>query len=231
MKFKRMTMTLKAVIFGSIGSFSETSRIQLESFNEALSQNGLKQQWDEKEYIEFLKIQGGLNRLKQVFPESSPQVLEKIHSDKTGLFQQKLVEGESFLRIGFEAFCEMLLQNNILIGLASTTFLDSIDAILKSLNTISRENFAFIGHQGLTQRQKPDPEIYEIALREMGVKKDEVLAFEDTRLSLMSPIHAGIKTIAIPGELSSGQDFSEATLVIQQYSDLDLERLNEILLS
>ena len=224
-------MTLKAVIFGSIGSFSETSRIQLESFNEALSQNGLKQQWDEKEYIEFLKIQGGLNRLKQVFKESSPQVLEKIHSDKTRLFQQKLVEGESFLRIGFEAFCEMLLQNNILIGLASTTFLDSIDAILKSLNTISRENFAFIGHQGLTQRQKPDPEIYEIALREMGVKKDEVLAFEDTRLSLMSPIHAGIKTIAIPGELSSGQDFSEATLVIQQYSDLDLERLNEILLS
>ena len=224
-------MTLKAVIFGSIGSFSETSRIQLESFNEALSQNGLKQQWDEKEYIEFLKIQGGLNRLKKVFPESSPQVLEKIHSDKTRIFQQKLAEGESFLRTGFEAFCEMLLQNNILIGLASTTFLDSIDAILKSLNTISRENFAFIGHQGLTQRQKPDPEIYEIALREMGVKKDEVLAFEDTRLSLMSPIHAGIKTIAIPGELSSGQDFSEATLVIQQYSDLDLERLNEILLS
>ncbi|MEL0341502.1 MAG: HAD hydrolase-like protein [Deltaproteobacteria bacterium] len=224
-------MTLKAVIFGSIGSFSETSRIQLESFNEALSQNGLKQQWDEKEYIEFLKIQGGLNRLKQVFPESKSQVLEKIHSDKTRLFQQKLVEGESFLRTGFEAFCEMLLQNNILIGLASTTFLDSIDAILKSLNTISRENFAFIGHQGLTQRQKPDPEIYEIALREMGVKKEEVLAFEDTRLSLMSPIHAGIKTIAIPGELSSGQDFSEATLVIQQYSDLDLERLNEILLS
>ncbi len=224
-----MTMTLKAVIFGSIGSFSETSRIQLESFNEALSQNGLKQQWDEKEYIEFLKIQGGLNRLKKVFPESSPQVLEKIHSDKTRLFQQKLAEGESFLRTGFEAFCEMLLQNNILIGLASTTFLDSIDAILKSLNTISRENFAFIGHQGLTQRQKPDPEIYEMALREMGVKKDEVLAFEDTRLSLMSPIHAGIKTIAIPGELSSGQDFSEATLVIQQYSDLDLERLNEIL--
>ena len=224
-------MTLKAVIFGSIGSFSETSRIQLESFNEALSQNGLKHQWDEKEYIEFLKIQGGLNRLKQVFPESSPQVLEKIHSDKTRLFQQKLAEGESFLRTGFEAFCEMLLQNNILIGLASTTFLDSIDGILKSLNTISRENFAFIGHQGLTQRQKPDPEIYEIALREMGVKKEEVLAFEDTRLSLMSPIHAGIKTIAIPGELSSGQDFSEATLVIQQYSDLDLERLNEILLS
>ena len=224
-------MSLKAVIFGSIGSFSETSRIQLESFNEALLQNGLKQQWDEKEYIEFLKIQGGINRLKIIFPENSPQVLEKIHSEKTRLFQKKLAEGESFLRIGFETFCEMLLQNNILIGLASTTFLESIDAILKSLNTISRENFTFIGHQGLTQRQKPDPKIYEMALREMGVKKDEVLAFEDTRLNLMSPIHAGIKTIAIPGELSSDQDFSEATLVIQQYSDLDLEQLNEIMLS
>ena len=60
-------MTLKAVIFGSIGSFSETSRIQLESFNEALSQNGVKQQWDEKEYIEFLKIKGGMNRFKKSF--------------------------------------------------------------------------------------------------------------------------------------------------------------------
>ena len=155
--------------------------------------------------------------LKQAFLESNPQVLEKIHSDKTRLFQQKLAEGESFLRIGFEAFCEMLLQNNILIGLASTTFLDSIDAILKSLNTISRENFAFIGHQGLTQRQKPDPEIYEIALREMGVKKEEVVAFEDTRLSLMSPIHAGIKTIAIPVIISNQRkrDGIPARLAIQ----------------
>ena len=67
-------MTLKAVIFGSIGSFSETSRIQLESFNEALSQSGLKHHWDEKEYIEFLKIQGGLNRLKQVFRPGAEQI-------------------------------------------------------------------------------------------------------------------------------------------------------------
>ena len=79
-----MTMTLKAVIFGSIGSFSETSRIQLESFNEALLQNGLKQQWDEKEYIEFLKIQGGLNLLKKFFWKAVLRYLKRATPIKLG---------------------------------------------------------------------------------------------------------------------------------------------------
>ena len=43
-------MTLKAVFFGSIGSFSETSKLQLDSFNESMKLNKNNRVWNEKEY-------------------------------------------------------------------------------------------------------------------------------------------------------------------------------------
>ena len=51
-------MTLKAVFFGSIGSFSETSKLQLDSFNESIKIKKINQVWNEKEDIElsFFKI-------------------------------------------------------------------------------------------------------------------------------------------------------------------------------
>ena len=48
-------------------------------------------------------------------------------------------------------------------------------------------------------------------------------------LSLKSAISAGIKSIAIPGNLSLNQDFSEAILKINDYKDINLSNIKDIL--
>ncbi|MDC0224797.1 HAD hydrolase-like protein [Deltaproteobacteria bacterium] len=222
-------MTLKAVFFGSIGSFSETSRLQLESFNESMKINQINEIWDEKEYIEYLKISGGINRLKSILPKQMDvNILQKVHYDKTQIFQQKILKSRSLIRPGFEQLCEELLTNNILLGIASTTSLQTIENILLGLKSIEISDFNFIAHSETVNKQKPDPQVYKICLEELNVQESESVAFEDTTSSLNSVLSAGIKGIAIPGNLSLNQDFSKAQIRLNEFSEIDFKGLQEL---
>ena len=222
-------MTLKAVFFGSIGSFSETSRLQLDSFNESMKINQINEIWDEKEYIEYLKISGGINRLKSILPKQMDvNILQKVHYDKTQIFQQKILKSRSLIRPGFEQLCEELLTNNILLGIASTTSLQTIENILLGLKSIEISDFNFIAHSETVNKQKPDPQVYKICLEELNVQESESVAFEDTTSSLNSVLSAGIKGIAIPGNLSLNQDFSKAQIRLNEFSEIDFKGLQEL---
>ena len=222
-------MTLKAVFFGSIGSFSETSRLQLESFNESMKINQINEIWDEKEYIEYLKISGGINRLKSILPKQMDvNILQKVHYDKTQIFQQKILKSRSLIRPGFEQLCEELLTNNILLGIASTTSLQTIENILLGLKSIEISDFNFIAHSETVNKQKPDPQVYKICLEELNVQESESVAFEETTSSLNSVLSAGIKGIAIPGNLSLNQDFSKAQIRLNEFSEIDFKGLQEL---
>ena len=138
-------MTLKAVFFGSIGSFSETSRLQLDSFNESMKINQIDESWDEKEYTGYLKISGGVNRLKSVLSKQVDEnILRKIHYDKTKIFQQKILKSRSLIRPGFEQLCKELLENNILLGIASTTYIRTIENIFLGLKSIEISGISLI---------------------------------------------------------------------------------------
>ena len=210
----------KAVIFGAIGAFSETSNLQRQTFNRALALNGIDKPWNTEEYRDLIKkFQGGMNRLEQTFPDSSQQMLESIYEEKNRLFLSGLVEKDHLLP-DFEVFCKTVLENDMRIAIASTTHLETIDAILANLKDITRDDFAFIGHMGMVQNVKPAPDIYNVALDSLGLKPTEVVAIEDTHTNLESAIRAGIEhTIALPGAMCKDQDFSKAQLVLDGYSN------------
>ena len=222
-------MTLKAVFFGSIGSFSETSSMQLDSFNESMKINRIDKIWNEEDYIGYLKISGGINRLKSILPKQiNENILRKIHYDKTIIFQQKILKSSSLLRPGFEQLCKELLANDILLGIASTTSRQTIENILLGLKSIKISDFSFIAHSGTVTKQKPNPQVYKICLDELNVQELESVAFEDTTSSLKSVLSAGIKGIAIPGNLSLTQDFSMAQLKLNEFSDIDFKGLKDL---
>ena len=58
-------MTIKAVLFGSIGTIVETSNIQRQSFNKAFKKNGLDWYWTKKMYQSMLQKPGGEIRVKK----------------------------------------------------------------------------------------------------------------------------------------------------------------------
>ena len=155
-------------------------------------------------------------------------ILQEVHYDKTQIFQQKILKSRSLIRPGFEQLCEELLTNNILLGIASTTSLQTIENILLGLKSIEISDFNFIAHSETVNKQKPDPQVYKICLEELNVQESESVAFEDTTSSLNSVLSAGIKGIAIPGNLSLNQDFSKAQIRLNEFSEIDFKGLQEL---
>lgn len=68
---------------------------------------------------------------------------------------------------------------------------------------------------------KPAPDCYLLALKQLGLTASKAIAIEDTEHGVRSATLAGITCLAIPNEMSTEHDFSEATKV---FSDLDNAR-------
>ncbi len=63
------------------------------------------------------------------------------------------------------------------------------------------------------ERGKPDPEIYLIACRRLGLPPGECVVLEDARNGVLAGKAAGCPVIAVPNDYTRGQDFSEADWV------------------
>ena len=63
------------------------------------------------------------------------------------------------------------------------------------------------------ERGKPDPEIYLIACRRLGLPPSECVVLEDARNGVLAGKAAGCLVIAVPNDYTRGQDFSTADWV------------------
>lgn len=62
-------------------------------------------------------------------------------------------------------------------------------------------------------RPKPDPEAYQRALWQLGVRAVDALAIEDSALGLRAAAAAGLTTVMVTAERSAGDDFFGAAAV------------------
>ncbi len=122
---------MKAILFGSIGTLIETSDIQRESFNEA----GLDWYWGQEDYSKLLKKSGGTRRIEDFAEKNNTNVdAKKIRERKKQIYNDKINSTIIPPREGVLDVLEYALKNNIKIGFVTSTTLDNIDAVFKTLN-------------------------------------------------------------------------------------------------
>lgn len=76
----------------------------------------------------------------------------------------------------------------------------------------------FTGDQ--VARNKPAPDVYQLALGCMGVSPSNAVAIEDSCTGLSAATAAGIPCYVVSNDWSSGQDFSAALEVVSLMSDV-----------
>ena len=209
---------MKAVLFGSIGTLIETSDIQRKSFNLAFKKEGLNWYWGRKTYSRLLKKSGGIKRIEDFAKKNGVRIdSKKIWKNKTDIFNKFIFSNSIGARRGVLKIFKYAKENNIDIGLVSSTTKKNINTIFKALDgQINREEFSFIGNKNLVSKPKPHPDIYFKALEIMNLNKKDCVAIEDSVESAKSAIKAGIQCIAFPGIYHSDEDFEFCKLKLNK---------------
>jgi HAD superfamily hydrolase (TIGR01509 family) len=80
-------------------------------------------------------------------------------------------------------------------GLATMSHRPQVNRVLEIIEL--SDAFDFVATRDDVKEGKPDPEIFYLVAKEIGVKPDECLALEDSPTGVQGAINAGMKVIAI----------------------------------
>ena len=199
-----MNKNLKAVFFGSIGTVAETSEIQRRSYNSAFNRLNIDCYWNVANYCEMLKVPGGKDRLRNfTIPNISEEDVDKVHNLKEEIYAE-LIERVDISRIEFVEVFHHSKASDLKVGLITTTSGKNIDSLSKALeDKVNFNDFDIITTSNDCTTPKPSPEIYQNALRKIGVSPNEAIAIEDTQVNLDASLSANINSILYPGEYSN----------------------------
>lgn len=69
------------------------------------------------------------------------------------------------------------------------------------------------------KKSKPDPAVYLLALKKLGLQASECIAIEDTENGIKSAISAGLSCLAVRNDYSSSHDLSAATKIFNSMGE------------
>lgn len=220
-------MPLEALIFDIDGTLAETEELHRQAFNETFSAHGLDWTWDPELYRKLLRITGGQERIRHYVEHWGPHggeaalaELSRIHADKSRLYAELIQTRAAELRPGVRRLVTQAHDQGLQLVIATTTSAGNVEPMLRALLGAEAPSwFAVIAAGDSVPRQKPSPDIYRYALRQLGFEASCCIAFEDSENGVIAASQAGLTVIATPSFYSSDDDFSHAASLLSDLGE------------
>lgn len=223
---------LKALIFDVDGTLSDTERDgHRVAFNQAFEEYGMDWHWSVETYGKLLAVTGGKERMKffcekfldaNEVPDDIETKIPELHQAKTRHYTELLSTGAIPLRPGVERLIDEARQRGFRLAIATTTTPENVTALLThTLGADSIGWFDVIAAGDIVPAKKPAPDIYDYALREMGLSADECIAFEDSENGIKSSKGANLLTVITINDYTKDHDFSDASVVLDNMGEPD----------
>ena len=223
--------SLKAIIFDVDGTLANTEETHRQSFNSAFTEFDLNYQWSEAEYTELLSISGGRERILAYLKAHNHEIngdmnlrdfALHIHQRKSEIYREKLTAGHIGLRIGVSRLISEARQQGIKLGIATATSYANVKTLLENnLGQGALSQFDAVVTSDIVKDKKPSPVVYQFALAELGLTPEVCIAIEDTTNGNRAACASGLKTIITTHAFTLDNDFTGASLVLDQLGEPD----------
>lgn len=222
-------MRLKALIFDVDGTLAETEEAHRAAFNQTFLAWGLGWVWSQEAYGALLKTTGGKERIRAFqarLPEGAHRLTDAeiatLHQQKTAAYGGILAAGGLSLRPGVADLITAARERGLKLAVATTTNTPNVEALCQCCwGQPATQVFDHIAAGDMVERKKPAPDVFQLALEQLGLPAAACLAFEDSRNGVLSARRAGLRVLVTPSGYTDQDDFHDADWVIP-----DLRRQN-----
>jgi len=217
---------MEAVIFDFDGTLVETSHLLYMGYKEVFSKYSIDYSENEFNSNYGLKTKQHLNTvLKKREISLSDKELNKLVKLRDKFCREKC-ENDIDLLFGARKFLEELNKNNIIMGIASSVSRQNLEFFIKKLKIQKYFSFYIGGDE--VSKGKPNPEGYLRVCKSLNVNPKNCVGVEDTDKGINALVNAKMKAIAITLTNRKKYDFSNADLVINNWKELNLSKVQSL---
>ena len=219
---------IKAVFFDQDGVIIDTERDgHRVSFNMTFKEFGFTDEWSVDYYHELLQIAGGKERMKHhlltrgfskpVPPEQVDDLIKEMHKRKTAIFVDLIETGKLPLRPGIHRFMKEAMQAGLKIGVCTTSNEQAARTITGKI--LSDIKFDIVLAGDVVSKKKPDPEIYNLALSQTGLKPEEVVVVEDSKNGVIAAKAANTHVVVTTNYYTEKEDVGTGDIIVTCLGD------------
>ena len=231
------TEKLQALIFDVDGTLADTELAHLAAFNAAFVEEGLSWHWDVALYTQLLDVSGGRERITHYWRQVQPDLkiidnaaftdtVQRIHDQKTAVYERMVNDGVVQLRPGVLKLIEQAHGAGLQLAIATTTSPVNISALLRtSIGSDWSKYFLVIEDASTAPRKKPHPQVYLQTLNRLKLPASACVAIEDSSNGLRSALAAELQTIITKNSFTEHHDFSGALAVLPDLATCSLSQL------
>lgn len=215
-----------AVIFDSDGVVVDSEPFSLAAFREAMAEQGVL--LNDGDVMANCGLTDA-DICQYVLRKFGKQVdVDIFHARKQELYEQKVKEGRLEPCEGVEAFLLTLRSENIPYALASSGSPRKIRFNLKRVGLLDRFPAVISGEH--VKRGKPQPDIFLLTAKRLGVPCDRCIVIEDSLNGIEAAHRAGMICVAVAGTFTS-QALSSADFVVDSLAHLRIEDIKSLMYS
>ncbi|MET4583627.1 HAD superfamily hydrolase (TIGR01509 family) [Conyzicola nivalis] len=229
---------MPTLIFDCDGVLADTERFgHLVAFNQTFAEFGLPVRWSDDDYAQKVLIGGGKERMASLLtpefvaaarlptePGAQRDTVTAWHRRKTEIYTELVASGRLPARPGIARISAEAADLGFTLAVASTSAEPSVRAVLEhAVGGDAASRFAVFAGD-VVPAKKPAPDIYLLALHELGATADEAIVIEDSRNGLLAALGAGIRTVVTVSAYTAEEDFTGASLVVSSLGDPDGEQ-------
>ena len=187
---------IKGILFDMDGVILDTEKLYTRFWQEAANALGYPMTKEQAMGLRSLNREFGAAKMQSYF--DVPVNYEEVRNKRIELMNAFIEKEGVELKSGIKELLSYLKEKGIKTAIATSSPIERTEKYLASVGLTGAFDKLISGY--MVQKGKPEPDIYELAAKEIGFTPQECLAIEDSPSGLLSANRAGCYPVMIPDQ-------------------------------